>query len=104
MRTFLKIKLSVKINNIESSSPNNISVVVAQATETIYFLNGNILFTFFINEILENTSVGNDHIVSIDDIKLFMLLYADDAVLVRDNCACSRSGALFLPYRIQPHL
>ena len=40
-----------------------------------------VLFILFINDILENILVGNNNTVSIDDINLFMLLYADDAVL-----------------------
>ena len=39
-----------------------------------------ILFIFFINDILESTSVDGDDIITIDNINLFVLLYADDAV------------------------
>lgn len=40
-----------------------------------------ILFIFFINDILDSTYVDSDDILSINEINLFMLLYADDAVL-----------------------
>ena len=40
-----------------------------------------VLFIFFINDILESTSNENGDVMSINDFNLFMLLYADDAVL-----------------------
>ena len=39
------------------------------------------LFLLFINEIIENISNGNEDTLLINDINLFMLLYANDAVL-----------------------
>ena len=38
-------------------------------------------FIFFINDIIESTSNENGDAMSINDFNLFMLLYADDAVL-----------------------
>ena len=40
-----------------------------------------VLFILFINDILETLSNENDVTLAIDDFNLFMLLYADDAVL-----------------------
>ena len=40
-----------------------------------------VLFIFFINDIIETISNGNEDLLPINDINLFMLLYADDAVL-----------------------
>ena len=39
------------------------------------------LFILFINDILETLSNENDVTLAIDDFNLFLLLYADDAVL-----------------------
>ena len=41
-----------------------------------------VLFVFFINDILENISNDNEIPISVNDINIFMLLYADDAVLL----------------------
>ena len=35
----------------------------------------------FINHILQNINVGLDQIFIVDDMKLFLMLYADDAVV-----------------------
>ena len=40
-----------------------------------------VLFIFFINDILQSISSNVDNTLSINDFNLFMLLYADDAVL-----------------------
>ena len=40
-----------------------------------------VLFIFFINDILQSISFNVDNTLSINDLNLFMLLYADDAVL-----------------------
>lgn len=40
-----------------------------------------VLFIFFINDILQSISSNVDNTLSINDLNLFMLLYADDAVL-----------------------
>ena len=39
-----------------------------------------VLFIFFINDIIENTSDHNDDILTINEINTFILMYADDAV------------------------
>lgn len=40
-----------------------------------------VLFVFFINDMLENTAADNDDdILTINEINLFILMYADDAV------------------------
>ena len=39
-----------------------------------------VLFIFFINDILVNTTDDNDDILTIKEINLFILMYADDAV------------------------
>ena len=40
-----------------------------------------LMFMFFINDITQNINVDLDGLFSIDDCILFMLLYADDAVV-----------------------
>ena len=35
----------------------------------------------FINDIVQNINVGLDQIFTVDDMKLFLMLYADDAVV-----------------------
>ena len=43
--------------------------------------NSPLLFLLFINDILQNINVGLDQIFTVDDMKLFLILYADDAVV-----------------------
>ena len=40
-----------------------------------------LLFMLFINAIVQNINVGLDQIFTVDDMKLFLMLYADDAVV-----------------------
>ena len=40
-----------------------------------------LLFMLFINDIIQNIHVGLDKIFTIDDMQLFLMLYADDAVV-----------------------
>ena len=40
-----------------------------------------LLFMFFINDIIQNINSDLDNIFTVDEIQIFMLLYADDAVL-----------------------
>ena len=40
-----------------------------------------LLFMLFINHIVQNINVGLDQIFIVDDMKLFLMLYADDAVV-----------------------
>ena len=40
-----------------------------------------LLFMLFINDIVQNINVGLDQIFTVDDMKLFLMLYADDAVV-----------------------
>ena len=40
-----------------------------------------LMFTFFINDIANNINCNIDTVFTVDDITIFMLLYADDAVL-----------------------
>ena len=40
-----------------------------------------LLFMFFINDIVQNIKVGLDKIFTIDELQLFLMLYADDAVV-----------------------
>ena len=40
-----------------------------------------LLFMLFINDIVQNVNVGLDNIFTIDEMRLFLLLYADDAVV-----------------------
>ena len=37
--------------------------------------------SFFLNDILDNINSDLDGILTIDDVKLFLLLFADDAVV-----------------------
>ena len=39
-----------------------------------------VLFIFFLNDILDNTTDDNDDLLIINEINLFILIYADDAV------------------------
>ena len=39
-----------------------------------------VLFIFFINDIIDNTTDDNDELLTINEINIFMLMYADDAV------------------------
>ena len=39
-----------------------------------------VLFIFFINDILDNTTDDNDDLLTINEINLFILMYADDAI------------------------
>ena len=39
-----------------------------------------VLFLFFINDILDNTTDDNDDLLTINEINLFIPMYADDAV------------------------
>ena len=40
-----------------------------------------LLFMLFINDIVQNINVGLDQIFTVDDMKLLLMLYADDAVV-----------------------
>ena len=40
-----------------------------------------LLFMLFINDIIQNINVGLDQIFTVDDMQLFLMLYADDAVV-----------------------
>ena len=39
-----------------------------------------VLFIFFINDIINSTTDDNDELLTINDVNIFMLMYADDAV------------------------
>ena len=39
-----------------------------------------VLFIFFINDIINSTSDDNDELLTLNDVNIFMLMYADDAV------------------------
>ena len=41
-----------------------------------------LLFMLFINDIVQNVNVGLDNIFTIDEMRLFLLLYADDAAVL----------------------
>ena len=69
------VKACVKYKN-KCSQFLNINAGVKQGDPLSPFL-----FIFFINDILENISTGNEDALSINNLNLFMLLYADDAVL-----------------------
>ena len=47
-----------------------------------------VLFILFVNDLLESTSIDDTAVVTISDIKLFMLLYCDDAVLFAKSPEC----------------
>ena len=40
-----------------------------------------LLFMLFINDIIQNINVGLDKIFTVDDMQLFLMLYADDAIV-----------------------
>ena len=69
------VKACVKYKN-ECSQFFNINAGVKQGDPL-----SPVLFIFFINDILENISTDNEDALSINDLNLFMLLYADDEVL-----------------------
>ena len=43
------------------------------------------MFLFFVNDILNNIDTNIDGIFTINDVKLFILLFADDAVLFAET-------------------
>ena len=67
------------------------SCVRFQATKSRFFTSFNgkkqgdptspLLFMLFINDILQNINAGVDNIFTVDDMQLFLMLYADDAVV-----------------------
>ena len=50
-----------------------------------------LLFMLFINDIVQNINVGLDNIFTIDEMRLFLLLYADDAVVFAKSPAVLES-------------
>ena len=44
-----------------------------------------LLCLFFLNDILKNINTNIDNIFSLDNLKLFMLLFADDAVVFSNS-------------------
>ena len=52
---------------------------------------GGILCLFFLNDILNSINENIDGILNIDNLKLFLILFADDAVIFANNQASLHS-------------
>ena len=50
----------------------------------------------FINNIVQNINVGLDQIFTIDDLQLFLMLYADDAVVFAKSPEALQSYRIIL--------
>ena len=92
-RSFLWQKLLSE--NVSSKFVNALrsmySIVRFQATKSRFFTSFNglkqgdpsspLLFMLFINDIVQNINAGVEKILTVDDMQLFLMLYADDVVV-----------------------